>query len=390
MAVLIFAIAAVACSQRALQGVVPASSSAVASLSADSHSNFKTLLDFDGSYAGAGPGAGLIALPPNFYGTTTAGGLFGYGIVFRLTADGKEKVLHSFHYDGYYSAAPLLRRGKTFYGTTAGGGSHSSGSVFSLDANGRENWVYDFKGAPDGEAPYAGLVELGGTLFGTTEYGGSGGACGNYTCGTVFQISTSGHERVIYSFQGGGDGENPLDGLINLNGKLYGTAYGGRYKGGIVFSLTAAGKKTVIYNFRNTPSDGQEPNGLVALGGKLYGTTVFGGTENEGTVFSVSLAGKEQVLHSFGASSGLDGSNPQTALIAYNGQLYGTSSQGGVGRNGIVFEISTTGSLKVLHSFTGPDGSDPIGSLLEVGGKLYGTTFGGGNDDDGVVFELTP
>lgn len=381
-----------ACSQKAEQSMIPASSEAGAAARADTQFNFKTIFKFNGAYGGSDPAAGLIAKGTSFYGTTTVSGLFGHGNVFRLT-DGHEKVLHSFNYDGDGSNGKLLLVGESLYGTSDGGGVHNRGTVFSVGLVGKLNWVHSFKGSPDGEYPSGPLVDLNGSLYGTTEYGGNGGACENYTCGTVFKMSTTGSENVIYNFHGG-DGWDPESGLIKLNGLFYGTTtYGGQPGLGVVFSLSPAGKETVVYAFgpENLPYDGRFPNGLVAVNGTLYGTTVLGGTHDEGTVFSVTPAGKERVLHSFGSNN--DGTVPRAALIAYKGKLYGTTSAGGAGLVGTVFEVSTSGAERVLHAFAGrTDGETPIGSLLGLNGKLYGTTSQGGATlgGAGTVFELNP
>src|SRR5580700_5466770 len=335
----ILAVGVAACSQKTEQYMIPAGSGPGVAVRADTHSNFKTIFEFDGAYGGSDPTAGLIAKGTDFYGTTTVNGLFGNGNVYRLS-DGHEKVLHSFNYDGHGSNGKLLLLGESLYGTSAGGGARNRGTVFSVRLAGKVNWVHSFKGSPDGEYPSGPLVDINGALYGTTEYGGNGGACENYTCGTVFKMSTSGSENVIYNFHGG-DGWGPQSGLIKINGLF-------------------------------------------------YGTTKYGGQPGNGVVFSLTPAGKEGVVHSFGSKG--DGSVPEAALIVYKGKLYGTTSAGGTG-NGTVFEVSTSGAEHVLHDFTGrTDGSTPLGSLLELNGKLYGTTSEGGATigGAGTVYELTP
>src|SRR5271165_2453754 len=94
--------------------------------------------------------------------------------------------------------------------------------------------IYSFQNGSDGAYPYAGLTALNGDLYGTT-YGG--GATSGW--GTVFKVSTSGAEQVLYQFQAGNDGAHPYDGLVALNGTFYGTtAQGGTSGSGTVFSIT--------------------------------------------------------------------------------------------------------------------------------------------------------
>ena len=110
-------------------------------------------------------------------------------------------------------------------------------------------------------------------------------------------------------------------------------------------------------------------------------------------------AATETVLHAF--SGGADGGNPYASLIADTaGNLYGTTYHGGnsylvVGDNsyGVVFKLSPNGAETVLHSFTGfpDDGSYPSAALIaDNAGNLYGTTSGGGVSNQGVVFKLAP
>jgi len=127
--------------------------------------------------------------------------------------------------------------------------------------------------------------------------------------------------------------------------------------------------------------------------GNLYGTTSEGGN-NLGTVFEVSQGGKEHVLYRFGPPLGHDGFGPQSGVIRdAEGNLYGTTLEGGRYGDGIVFEISKDGKEKVLHSFCSGDCSDgayPGGDLImDAKGNLYGTAFGGGVHGDGTIFKIT-
>lgn len=182
--------------------------------------------------------------------------------------------------------------------------------------------------------------------------------------------------------------------LIEVEGKLYGTTEsGGTYGYGTVFRITLSGREKVLYSFGPSSSDGAFPEaGLIDLGGTLYGTTYNGGTHGDGTVFSVTLSGTEKVLHSFGGYFyGRDGALPTASLTKVKGMLYGTTVSGGANsanEGGTVFSVTTTGVEKVLHSFRNGDGSGPYASLINVNGTLYGTTQTGGTYGDGAVFAL--
>jgi uncharacterized repeat protein (TIGR03803 family) len=308
---------------------------------------------------GAFPVASLIKVKGKLYGTTEYGShrcdypYLGCGTVFTITTGGTEKVLHSFDVyarDGALPEAPLIDVKGTLYGTTAGGGTTYCrfglyalcGTVFSITPDGTERVMHDFTGTlgTDGASPDAGLIHVRGTLYGTTRYGGGGGSsvCG-YGCGTIFSISTSGTEKVLHSFAGGLDGAYPRAALTDVNGTLYGTtSEGGRYKHGTVFSIRPNGTEKVIHSFGNG-TDGRYPvASLIEVNGTLYGTTYDGGAFSDGTIFSITPDGTEQVVHSFG--SGTDGFWPAAGLTNVSGTLYGTTQSGGPHGGGTVFALT--------------------------------------------------
>jgi uncharacterized repeat protein (TIGR03803 family) len=110
--------------------------------------------------------------------------------------------------------------------------------------------LYNFKGgASDGEYPLAGLISLKGTLYGTT----AGGGCDNGEgCGTVFSLTPSGTETILHNFGGSKDWAEPYATLINVNGTLSGTTVSGGDKtnDGTVFSITKSGTEAVVYRFK--------------------------------------------------------------------------------------------------------------------------------------------
>jgi uncharacterized repeat protein (TIGR03803 family) len=108
-----------------------------------------------------------------------------------------------------------------------------------LAPGGTEKVLCRFKGRRDGGIPHAGLVaDSVGNLYGTTEYDGVAGA------GTLYKVSQHGKETVLYSFCANGppactDGANPVASLIDVGGTLYGTtANGGANSVGTVFKVT--------------------------------------------------------------------------------------------------------------------------------------------------------
>ena len=148
----------------------------------------------------------------------------------------------------------------------------------------------------DGYDPQGQLLDLNGTLYGTTLDGGTDDN------GTVYTISASGAKAVLYRFLGGSNGANPVAGLIDVGGVLYGTAEnGGKYGGGIVYSIGIGGAENVLYAFAQEPDGAGPLSGLTYANGLLYGTTQNGGKYAKGTgaVYSISTGGKEKVLHRF-------------------------------------------------------------------------------------------
>ncbi|MGA3210889.1 MAG: Ig-like domain repeat protein [Terriglobales bacterium] len=382
----------------------------------------------------------------NLYGTTYLGGTSDNGTVFELsppsggTGPWTETVLYSFTggSDGGYPVAGLIFDSQgNLYGTTEEGGNGSSnfgdGVAFELSpprGGGSGPWnevvLYAFcaeTNCTDGERPYGGLVfDSQGNLYGTTNWGGSGGELS----GAVFELSPpSGGiglwtESVLYSFcsSSGGtctDGERPYGSLIfDAQGNLYGTTeLGGANSEGAVFELSppaqsGAWTENVLYSFCPSSgcSDGYLPVGTLTFDslGNLYGTTRTGGANGGGVVFELTPPASgatwtENVLYSFcsvGGSSCFDGGGPyyESLIFDSQGNLYGTTSGGGASGAGAVFEVSPPSggigpwSETVLYSFTGAsDGGGPYAGLIfDSQGNLYGTT----ENSPGVVFALSP
>jgi uncharacterized repeat protein (TIGR03803 family) len=296
--------------------------------------------------------------------------------------------------NGQQPDAGLLRdSSNNLFGTTQYGGTEGGfGTVFELDANGDEKVLHSFAGTPDAEDPYAPVIhDKTGDLYGTTIYGGTAGGFG-----TIFKLDSANKEAILYSFAGTPDGDDPYGGLVrDSKGNLYGTTiFGGTAGGfGTVFKLSFSGKLALLHSFAGTP-DGEDPyGGLVRNSeGILFGTTLYGGNAGGyGTVFKLDKASKLILLHSFSGTP--DGENPHDSLVRDgDGNLYGTTIYGGqAGGYGTVFKISAAGKLTLLHSFSGnPDGVNPYGALVQDrSGNLYGTTFHGGTNGYGTVFKVT-
>jgi uncharacterized repeat protein (TIGR03803 family) len=401
-------------------------------------STYKVLYKFTGGADGKNPDDGLIFdTAGNLYGTTIWGGNVscnngsGCGTAFKLTrnSDGSwtESVLYSFCSlkncnDGSFPVAPLIfDTAGNLYGTTLDGGNVSCncGTVFKLTQNSDGGWTetvlhrFNFN---DGSVPLSLIFDVFGNLYGTTAAGGSS-LCFHGGCGVVFKLTPQSGgrwmERVLYTFTGGVDGEEPVGLIFDTAGNLYGTtALAGNASCGCgtVFKLTPNSNGTwtenVLHSF--TGRDGAEPNGglIFDTTGNLYGTTFGGGNDDScnngtgcGTVFKLTPnsdgSWKYHKLHDFSANPG---AIPPSGLVPDSaGNLYGTTESGRPGVDGVVFKLTPQSgggwAYSVLHLFSGNPAASPSGGLaVDKGGNLYGTTSGCGSGYNchGVVFELTP
>lgn len=395
---------------------------------------YAVLYRFQGTPDGAVANGGLIAFNGMLYGTTLAGSRNfcarscfgngnlcweGCGIVFSVGTSGNEKIVYAFRgdlngaTDGSWPYAGLTQYKSRLYGTTSSGGRFEHGTVYVIDASGQERVIHNFRGdrdrTADGAYPVAPVIVIQNRIYGTTAKGGTV-ACGGIGCGTIYSLTTGGKRRWLYRFGGAskGDGAVAFPGLVALNGKLYGATYEGGRRGGqcgstgcgTIYEVTLDGQEHVVHRFAGGP-EGSVPNGLVAVNGALYGTTLTEGANNEGTFFSFTPPFKLKTLYSFQGKP--DAASPSGPLIYYNGNFYGVSQSGGTGGGGgsvfglgTVFEVSQSGTERVLYSFRGRNqGSLPQAPLYMFNGVLYGTTaYGGGSgchrNGCGTVFSLAP
>lgn len=350
----------------------------------------------------------------NFYGTTGAGGTNencpgGCGVIFKVTPSGQLTALHSFNgTDGRDPEAGLIQGSNgEFYGTTSLGGAQEAGNIFKANPAGATSSLFAFTiSDSDGQDPTAALIQgADGNFYGTT-YGG-----GAHSSGTVFKITPQGKLTTLYNFcsqKGCPDGVGPMGPLFQAaDGNFYGTTlYGGDNDAypcnegcGTLFKFTSQGKLTRLYSFcaETNCADGAGPTaGLMqAANGNLYGTTGDGGKNGLGTIFE--LAGnKLNTIYSFcSLPNCADGFGPSGALIqATDGNFYGTTAYGGVAdycfgeHCGTIFRLTSTGALTTLYVF-GLSGVAPMAGLTQgTDGSFYGTTSAGGAGN-GTIFNLS-
>lgn len=405
--------------------------------------------NFSGKLDGNTPrGDLLVDVQGNLYGTTSVGGTSGNGVVFEVVPPaggdgaGTETTLWNFtgSTDGSTPSGGLVADAQgDLYGTAATDGASLAGTVFELSppAPGSTSWTETtlcaFGAGHDGRNPVGNLV-LGpdGTLFGTTNWGGTGGQ------GTAFKVvppggpRTTWTETVIWNFTGGTDGGQPVASLIfDAAGNLYGTTKTGGANGqGTVFELMPSPNpgwtQTTLWSFTGG-TDGGSPTGTLSIdaNGALYGTTQFGGAlsvtcaqalfpyygespaENEpalsaayvpaggnecGTVFQLSPPAQGQTawtLSTLYALGGVpDGGNPAAGLtLLSDGSLVGLATQLGPRFYGAAFEVTPPaeqgqpwGNTQIASFLGKKNGFYPRGGLaLGLAGRLYGTMSMGGS-----------
>jgi uncharacterized repeat protein (TIGR03803 family) len=348
----------------------------------------------------------------NLYGVAIEGGTKKSGGIFELTpsGDGKwnEKMIYSFDNSSDDAFDPngglaIDREGNLYGALYGGGGTNSGGQIYELSPGAGGNWtpsvVYNFKGASsgDGAQPQGTLAwDKDGNLYGTTLLGGTLAA----SDGTVFELTpqpgSSWSEKIIYNFKGEpDDGAQPVGSLIfDAEGNIYGaTASGGTDDVGTIYELKpSAGIWTdkILHSFiRDTsgPGDGEFPVAAPVFDpvGNLYDvTTAGGGTGSDGTVIRLKpTAGddwSESVVHRFGVNNG-DGNEPMAGLLVdAEGNLYGTTTDGGAYGDGVAFEIASP-SAAPMPTFSHATGTYKSTIKVEItdsasGAKIYFTTNG--------------
>ena len=309
---------------------------------------FATLVSFMETN-GANPTAAPVqGADGKFYGTTCYGGASGAGTVYSLAADGTLTTVYSFtgDSDGTRPSGELVQGADgSFYGTTTAGGLFDDGTVFRVAANGTFTNLHSFNGA-DGMFPAGALAQgCDGNLYGLTTQGGANDK------GTVFKITPAGAFTLLYPFTGGADGYSPAGALVRgPDCNFYGVTKHNTLRGiemfGTAFRITPSGTLTTLHTFGDLNlNDGLFPYaGLVqSMDGNLYGTTYTDHAGGHGTVFRMAPDGSAfaTLVYYDGCN---DGAQPQAALIEDpDGNLYGTTSAGGPCQagQGTVLRLST-------------------------------------------------
>lgn len=321
---------------------------------------FTKIADFNGATLGNAPYSSFIKGNDSaYYCTTTNGGAYNYGTIVKICG-GRATVLHSFNKStdgGMPQGNLLLASNGNFYGMTSNGGANGLGTIFKITSGGAYTVLHNFSGASDGSSPHGGLIQAkDGLLYGMTTAGGANNS------GTIFKINLTGTFTLIKSFVFATDGGAPTGNLVQASDNNF---YGMTSNSGHIFKLTTAGVYTNIHTF-NSSVDGYNAFGslIQAADGNLYGTCSDGGQKSAGTIFQITLSGTFKVLRVLDAT--VDGRMPKGSLVqGADKLLYGITSIGGTYNAGTIFKISTTGTYTVLHHMNmATDGGNAFGSLI--------------------------
>jgi uncharacterized repeat protein (TIGR03803 family) len=297
--------------------------------------------------------------------------------------------------------------------STSWGGPKNLGTIFSLTPAGKLTVLYNFDGTLGSQVTGGLTLAKDGYFYGTAPGGGPGGAM--YGFGTLFKIRPGdAAPQVLWNFKNGF--ENPRNPPPNAqqilddgpgypvgapvpgkDGNLYGvTPYTNNYPSGALYRVNAGtgGGYQGIYLFKGTDyaTLGVGFKSIIAgTDGNLYGTTNGDGRNTPGgwgAVFKYSPGASAPTgIHVFDSTHG---AFPNSLIQANDGNLYGTALGGGLYAKGIVYQLTPSGVLAVLHDFTALDGENPVGGLVQApDGYLYGATQGSG-PMAGVVYRIHP
>ena len=349
--------------------------------------------------SGYGPVSGFTTRDPiglhRLWGITTSGGTDGLGTIFSFSIDSSNFVKHYdkelyrdvygegeddyIEYEERLRGTPVPGPDGTLYGQSDHAYVHN---MFVMNQEGQVKWLSPFVFIYDGNI----MLASDNSIYITSSPYLEGGIIDKYP------IDEPTLSNRLKFFNQKEFGLNPAATLLEVDGYLYGTASsGGLNDGGLLYRIRHDGTGFQIIHYFSSVHGGKNPiSGLTEANGFLYGTTAYGGIgENNGTIFRVRSDGTEFTkLYDF---DGWNGRHPKGHVIAYDGVLYGMTTAGGASNHGVVFRIGDDGSGFIkLHDFSGADGSKPSGGLVhDLDGALYGMTSHGGVDDLGVIFSIS-
>jgi uncharacterized repeat protein (TIGR03803 family) len=343
----------------------------------------------------------------NLYGSSQGGGTYGYGTVFKVTPAGVLSTLYNFgtnqarglYGDGVQPIDNLVRdKAGNLYGVTVsndnGGcpeGLYGCGVVFKVTSAGEETLLYDLsdcgKAASDfSEFDTPLVLDSAGNLYGDYFcYGADEGS-------VVFKITPADKFSKIYTDRAS---SNSAGGpwIISRAGNLYGYGSDSSTSLFTIVELTLQGKLTTVYTF----ADGVMPIGKLTqdAAGNFFGATYGGGTQLSGSVFEYSAKGVYSTLYSLCSQKNCaDGQYPVGFLtLDSSGNLYGLAYSGGTNNDGVVFQVTPSGHESVLYNFIDQSAGGEYGLVMDSSGNLYGVDDGDvacvDSNGTGCIYKLT-
>lgn len=354
---------------------------------------FSVRINFDGAN-GAYPNGSLIEYEGYLYGVTTDGGVSDEGLLFRYDKTANIIAKLADFYGSDYGKHPYgtltIGPGGKLFGQTYMGGKFGGGIMFDYNT---ETSVFtkrfDFMESDDGANNIGGMMlGLDGWVYGTTREGGE------YDGGTIFRIDPATREfENLYDFDIYSYGAYPESKLMQASdGYYYGvTPNGGTVDDGVIYRFDANNNILTVLEDLFTPSEGSKPSGppVQAVDGFLYGLTKYGGAMGDGALYKFNLS-NSTYAKMINFQGGASGANPEGSLVeAANGKLYAVARQGGQFGFGTLFEYDPVGgSFFAMVQFDDMNkGAFPVGTLLEYDdNKLYGMCLSGGSNASGTIF----
>ncbi len=290
--------------------------------------------------------------------------------------------------------------GGGLYGTFNGKGDLpgdplTAGGIFKLSPEGQFEILYRFKPLQDGITTAKKLIiDDQNNLYGVL----------SAIEGTFYKFTSTGKFHVLTKFPTQNCSAQGINGVIRASdGNFYGTSTSSinRNVDAVLFKITPTGEATTLHDFK---SGGRlTPQGLLteSSDGYLYGVYAYTNPSTSRThravVYKISLTGKLTVLHEFDWSeSSKGGVGPLGHLIeGRDGRFYGVTVLGGQSRQsstgGTIFSVNSQGDFEILHSF----GVQPsmghvprVGLLQSRDGNFYGSTAHGGSVGNGTLYRI--
>jgi uncharacterized repeat protein (TIGR03803 family) len=239
---------------------------------------------------------------------------------------------------------------------------HNPGIFFRLTPAGVFTTLYSFSGGADGSLPNAVTQGQDGNFYGSTQYGPESPPNTFTGFGKIFKITPAGVQTILYTFTGGSDGGNPAKVIQGGDGNLYGIA---TYPAiATVFKVTPAGVRNTLYRFEG--NNGSGPSQLIpSTDGNVYGTTQNGGIPQAGSIFGINPAGQVTAYIFDGAATG---GQPSQVFEGEEHNLYGVTAAGGASDHGTIFRLDMAPPRNLLNIST--RSQVLIGDQVLIGGFI--------------------